>query len=260
MDRKEIVNSIVKSAFALIPYAGQPLNELFYEYRGRVKQNRLNEFSQMLSDYFISNSNINLEALNLVEFSDLFESVILRVARTDSKEKHKRFKDILTNYIEKPNPSIDHTDTFLELVSVLDEVSIQILKTHFEADDEMKTAEKKRSLVKNEIDLVLQRIEKERLLKDNGGTDALEELELELSKIYNDESSLVEKIYEVTPYKKSDFYNLTDDDFLYLKQILVSKALMTDPAVSSIGHVAFKHLRITLFGKYFINFIRGGEQ
>jgi len=96
---KEMAESIIKSLFALVPGAGQALNEAFYDYRGRVKQNRLNDFSALLIEYFQKHTEVNLTELNWLEFGDLFESVVLRVVRTGSRQKHARFRDILTNYI-----------------------------------------------------------------------------------------------------------------------------------------------------------------
>ncbi|MDR6761899.1 hypothetical protein J2Y38_002108 [Flavobacterium sp. 2755] len=54
MDKKEILTSTAKSLFSLIPYAGTALTELVFDYNGRIKQNRLNKFIEILSDGFIN--------------------------------------------------------------------------------------------------------------------------------------------------------------------------------------------------------------
>ena len=40
VDKNEITNSVIKSLFAAIPYAGQALSEML-DYRSKIKQNRL---------------------------------------------------------------------------------------------------------------------------------------------------------------------------------------------------------------------------
>ncbi|MBK8087725.1 MAG: hypothetical protein IPK31_07160 [Chitinophagaceae bacterium] len=96
-----IENSISKTLLSLItvPILGPALNEII-DFRGKLKQERLNTFTELLENYFSNHKGVKLENFQTAEFSDLFESVLKRVALTSSLEKMKIFKAILVNQIE----------------------------------------------------------------------------------------------------------------------------------------------------------------
>jgi len=60
---KEAGVSVVRSLFSAVPYAGGALNEIFFDYRSRVKQNRINAFADMLAEFFLEHSDIEPESL-----------------------------------------------------------------------------------------------------------------------------------------------------------------------------------------------------
>jgi len=39
LDKKEVFNSMAKSIFSIIPFAGTAITELVFEYNGRIRQN-----------------------------------------------------------------------------------------------------------------------------------------------------------------------------------------------------------------------------
>lgn len=82
LEKKEIGVSLTKALFSNIPYVGQILSEVFFEYRGRIKQERLNKFTVLLSDYFSQNCDFNIKNIQSEDFGDLLESVIKRVIQT----------------------------------------------------------------------------------------------------------------------------------------------------------------------------------
>jgi lipoate-protein ligase A len=56
---------------------GSFLNEIVFDYRSRVKQNRLNEFIDLLSEEFSKRSHdeVDFKKMESDEFGDLFESI-----------------------------------------------------------------------------------------------------------------------------------------------------------------------------------------
>ena len=258
MNNKEIGISFLKSIFSLVPIAGQPLNEFFFEFRGRIKQERLNAFTQLMSNHVASRTELDFRNINEVEFSDLMEAVISRVIKTGSEEKHKRFRDILVNYIENPAQSIDHADTFLDLVSQLNEPAILVLKHHEEHDQEFEQLDRRDSELKSAIETEEKQIEKHREEQKRVMT-ILPRSSSNIDGLRRELIQVQEKIKQLSKYRMANFYHLTEEDFLYLKQILVSKALLTDSGAGFLGHVPYLNMRITLFGKQFINYIREGN-
>lgn len=52
------------------------------------------------------------------------------------------------------------------------------------------------------------------------------------------------------------FYGISEDEFLYCKQSLYSKALLVDSGIGGIGVRPFQIMSITQFGLKFIGFLK----
>lgn len=255
LDPKEITVSAIKSVFAAIPFAGQPLNELFYDYRGRIKQERLNAFSELLIEHFQDSQPVDFTQLNPVEFSDLFEAVILSVVKTGSKDKHLRFRHILINYIENSGMDIDYTETYLELINNLNENAIQILHVYNKNHENFLQNRSDHNDIQDQIDKKISIRDQESQLQKQGYANSTAVAHMEV-KILLDQLKLIEKKKkELDRLQHHSFYNITEHEYMYLKQILSAKGLMTDIGVGSIDHVPFQTMRMTEFGIEFINFI-----
>jgi len=127
----EIGESVVKGMFGAVPFAGTALNEAIFDGRSRIKQNRLLNFIKEFSEYL---SKFNEEDIDQVyikseDFSDIFESIIRRVITFGSKEKLHKFKSILANQVVNSYHT-DHAETFLDILSRINEEQIQILDTY----------------------------------------------------------------------------------------------------------------------------------
>jgi hypothetical protein len=122
--------------FSSIPICGTILDEVLFEYRSRVKQERLNRFVEELEKYFrsIHSGDIDREHLESEEFGDIFESILRRVVNTASEEKMHRFKKILLNEMTRTYTS-DFKETFLDIVSRINEDQILILNHFREVKD-----------------------------------------------------------------------------------------------------------------------------
>jgi len=122
--------------FSNIPFFGTILDEVLFEYRSRVKQERLNRFVEELEKYFrlIHSGDIDREHLESEEFGDIFESILRRVVNTASEEKMHRFKKILLNEMTRTYTS-DFKETFLDIVSRINEDQILILNRFREVKD-----------------------------------------------------------------------------------------------------------------------------
>ncbi len=255
INKKETLESIIRSGFAAIPYVGQVLTEICFDYRGRIKQNRLNRFTELLFDYFLENPDVDIEDIKTEDFSDLFEWVLKRVVLTKSEKKLERFRDILINKIEKPSYEIDNLELYLDLISNLSETEIKVLYYHRFFNKEYK--KDKELLSELEFNLITKKenVDKERDAQRSGYAN---NLSLALSE-YN---ILEQKINRLKPlinsydkYRKAEFYEISVDDFLYCKQSLYSKALLVDSGVGAIGVRPFEIMSITVFGQEFVNFI-----
>lgn len=257
MDKIEFIeagNSIRKFLLDRVPHVGGFLNE-FIDWRSRVKQERLNTFILLLSDYFSCNPISNTDVFTTEDFGDLFESVVKRAISTKSKEKHARFRDILTNYIENPETDLNDVEIFLDLVNELNEIAIIILKYHQVFDKDYYIKDNRVNDLTKEIEDLKTRLAPEAANNSKGYANSyyhiLETIPIK-QKALND---LTSEISVLAQYRTADFYKISDDEFLYYKQILSAKGLLTDKGIGAISTPAFFRMGITEFGKKFITFI-----
>ncbi len=255
LNYKEIGISAIRSAFSAVPFAGQLLNEVAFEYRGRIKQNRLNKFTELLTDFFSQNQAIDLENLKTEDFSDLLESVLQRVVRTKSVEKMNRFKDILITKIQNPNIETDNAEIYLDLVYSLNEDEINILNNHQVFDKHFD--KDKETLDGLEHDLLLSKdsLEQEAKTKEKGYVNNYDRVAQDIQELQQTINDRKLKLKALQQFREPKFYALTSDQFLYYKQSLYSKGLLIDSGIGAIGVRPFQVMSITEFGKEFISFV-----
>lgn len=253
-EKKEAAVSFTKSLFSAIPYVGGVLNEVVFDYRSRIKQERLNSFTELLTEFFINNPDIDLENLKTEDFSDLFEAVLRRITQTKSKEKHKRFRDILTRHIQNPDHDIDDSDNYLDLVSSLNEMSIKILKEHFQFSKALEIINPLRTKVQAEITQNQNQLNQ---IYTNPPPDMEEinRLKAEIAELELQIDSCNSQVKGIQLFRDASYYGISDDDFLYYKQILLAKGLLVDNGVGSFDSHPFLYMGITEFGKKFIEFL-----
>ena len=253
-DTKEIIVSTVKSIFGVIPVGGAALDELFFEYNGRLKQNRLNKFVTILAESFTQESEINIDNIKTENFNDLFESVLRRVVQTKSEKKLLRFKDILLKELNSPSLHVELIDHYLDLISSLTEQEITILYNHRHFTIEFEEEINKLNLLKDNLSVLERQMQNERIIVD----------ESKFKKPHDTVKEKYEKkkdyINSFSRYKKAEFYNLTENNFMFYKQRLFSKGLLIDNRMNRIGNNPFDHMGITEFGIEFIDFIKNSTE
>lgn len=256
---KAATESLFKTLFALVPLGGgQLLSEAFFDYRSRVKQDRLNHFLESLISYFQNNGGPGLEA-GLIEsdaFGDLFESILRRVVLNHHPEKMLRFRNVITGFAEGTVTN-EYRETFLDLIDRLNESHIRILKAHATISAPVRNYFRQREGLDAEISKLSVQLEaaKNEVQQDayNGPdyydiTRVIYGLSEELKKVN-------EKIDQDAAIRKADHYGVSDSEYLFLIQDLYSKALLTDQGIGTFDTKPFEHMAITDFGRQFLQFI-----
>ncbi|OOQ56655.1 hypothetical protein [Mucilaginibacter pedocola] len=251
---KEIGISVVKSLFSAVPWVGGLLNEGFFDYWGRVKQGRLNNFTQMLAEYFSENPDIQPETIRTEDFCDLFESVVRKVLQTKSKEKHLRFRSILIHQIHHPSADAGSVEICLELIASLDEVAISILKAHLEWHNAYYPIKAEQQKVLDDLEAQGKELNE---LKINA---AVNQMRIdELTKVYNENQEIKEaynqNILTLQTFREANYFQLTDAEYLYYKQSLYAKGLLIDKGMGTYSGKIFYYMWLTEFGIRFLEFI-----
>ncbi|MFA6056635.1 MAG: hypothetical protein WC756_00445 [Taibaiella sp.] len=252
--QNEILNMGLKLGFSLIP-GGQLLSDLL-DFQGKMKQERLNTFLTSFCNYLSTHKEISMESLQNEDFADLFESILRRVVRTKSTEKHARFKQILINQIERPTTDVDNTEMFLDLVTSLSEIEVTILKRHYENDDEITSLYTRENELSEEVKDKQRKVDKESGLKNSGFAHNYVKALQDFSLTRNSLEVVKLRREEVEVYRLASFYNLSDSQLVYYYQSLSSKGLLIDNAVGATFLGPFKSMKISEFGKQFWEFLK----
>ncbi|RWX01634.1 hypothetical protein [Flavobacterium cerinum] len=248
-DTKETLVSIAKTGFSTIPFAGTALTELVFDYNGRVKQNRLNKFIEILAKSITQETDVNIDNIKTEDFSDLFESILKRVVTTKSEEKLNRFKDIIVQELNNPTNETELLDLYLDLITILSEKELFILFEHRHFNSKFQRETNKKRELERELSSILEEQKKENFITENSKVESLEgKLKVEIKE-------LKEKLDPLKKNRKADHYGITNQKFMFHKQRLYSKGLLLDYGIGSIGYKAFEIMSITEFGEEFLGFI-----
>lgn len=254
IDQNELKKSAIKTFFSLIPYSvlGTALNEVI-EYRSKIKQNRLNQFTELLENYFSNYQGINLENFQTEEFSDLFESVVKRVVQNKSADKLNLYKNVLINQLNNNEFNVDHSEIFLDLISSLQVIEIQILREHRKfkrcINIESSKLNDLESLMIDKLKVLEGTFKPEKTPHERG--EMIREFDMYIAK-KEAQKVLVEDLRRI---KTPEYYSISESDFLFYKQRLFSKGLLVDEGIGAINNPPFMNMGITEFGNQFVDFI-----
>ncbi|WBV52053.1 hypothetical protein [Chryseobacterium gambrini] len=255
IDKNEVGISLLKIGLSNIPYVGQLLSEALFEYRGRIKQNRLNKFTELLSDYFGNNSEINIEKIQSEDFSDLFEAILKRVAETKSEQKLRHFRDILTNSLNE-NLDYENSEIYLDLISNLSEIDMSILKNHQLFDNKFDKRYDTKNLYEKLLPELEKNVQNEYELREKGFANDWDNAVIKYNATKNAIRAISEQNKSVNIYRTAEFYGINDAEFLYSKQKLYSLGLLIDSGFGKFDYKPFGMMSITEFAKKFLEFIK----
>jgi hypothetical protein len=252
-ERNEIALLAMKSVLNHIPFVGPSLNIMF-EYRGKVKEKRLNNFLEILKKYFsIANPDVDLGRIKSEEFGDLFENVIKKITLTSAQKKLEGFKNILLKGMSSIN-EIEYCEIFAELLSTIHEKQIEILQTHAKILETYSLTER-RSLSQRLFEV--QRLIEADVFIDRGDNNKY------INSLRTEEKRLIVKIADMkkegdynNQFRIASFYNVTVDKYSYFIQDLFNKGLLFDEGIGGIGVNPFDVMLITDLGNKFLNYIK----
>jgi hypothetical protein len=255
-EREAIVELTSKTAFkamlSTIPVIGMILSDVLFEYRGKVKQDRINKFVAILHESFItSNPLIDRHELKSDEIGDLFENVLKKVALTRSQQKLQAFKNILLRgFASKEH--IDYCELFTELLSQLQEKQIEISSAHFNTFDHNEVTVSNEHSLSQELQNTRMDVERQKDRGDGNLIYALKKKEDELK----DKLSKIREIVESSKHvRTAAFYNIKQPEYNFYVQDLYNKSLFYDAGIGVQAN-AFEIMQVTDFGKQFLEFIK----
>lgn len=252
---KETGLAVLKAALALFP-VGIAINQ-YMELRSKIKQERLNSFISLLFESLTGKSIEGISNLDAEEFDDLLDSIFRRVIQTKSINKHKRFRDILLNFIDKRNMKFDDAELFLGLVSDLTEPAILILNNYRIFSVELLQRKTRLLELERELSTLNAKLIKESTIKEKGFANKFDSLSEQHFKAEQEIEQLKVEVNRLNAVNMASTYGLDDGEFMYLKQTLFSKGLLVDNFAGGLvgSKSTFEDMTITAFGLKFIDFL-----
>lgn len=145
----------VKSIFGAVPFVGSALDEIVFDYWGRLKQNRLNRFTQEFSEYVknMNLQNVDIEYIKSEQFIDVFREILSSVVKTNSEKKLAYYKQVLGKQIFKQN-NINFVPTFLDIVDKIDDNEFLMLEYFYKITNDESVKEEHALNIKNGLHTV----------------------------------------------------------------------------------------------------------
>ena len=125
---KEYGLGVLKGVISAIPYAGGLINELLFDARSRLKQDRLNAFFfEVAADVRkLGEEKLDKPYLTSERFSDLIEDICNRVAREGSETKRRHFRKVLLDAMQgKAPPTFE--GVFIHILGEMTEAELDVL-------------------------------------------------------------------------------------------------------------------------------------
>ncbi len=263
----EYGKSTLKGLFGAIPIFGTFINEILFEARSRIKQDRINEFVRELSEYLQSRSQIQIDFSDVDQgnIGDVFEEVLLSVSRTSARHKIEAFKKILYDQIVPNTTKVQDAQRAISITNQISEIQFRILSAFYHTSDlllryrsqisEMQHEKSdiigEKILLAKEIGFMSESSEKEevklnyykkRLIKLEEKTQNIEEL------IKRNTGALTD---EANP-NDHKYFNLDWQIYLLEVQDLISKGLLYDHVFDSKLIQANQYFGITKLGRWYI--------
>lgn len=122
--------SVVKGTIAAIPFVGGAINEILFEARSRLKQERLNRLFQAVAEEVaqLGEDKLDQEFLASDEFSDLIEDICLRASRTASERKARCFRRVLVDAFQGKYDS-NFGEMFMNILGEITEAELHVLSS-----------------------------------------------------------------------------------------------------------------------------------
>lgn len=257
LQQKEYGISTVKGLIGAIPFAGTFLNEVTFEARSRIKQERVNKFILEFGEFINKNSekDYDLGSLNVEQISDVFEEILISISKTSAEHKRKVFQQILFKQLTSNNLETDETIRFINITNELTKTEFEILSAFNSLSDNV--LKYKVQILELEEERKQLRIQIEDLNNEYVGNETKEE---RLNKRLKQIPRLIKQ--KRSALKNGDInpnyhvtFDLTREDYISEVQDLISKGLLFDFALRTQIIDPFVHFGITSLGRSYMKYI-----
>lgn len=232
---KEYGIATIKGTLGAVPYVGTFLNEIVFDARSRLKQDRVNSFIEEFGKYIeeLGIEKISPEELDPEKIGDILEEIITSVSKTSAEHKRNVLKKILLKQFNDKSEEVDETIRFIKITNEITLLQLKILEVFFRLSDNV--IRYKLHILKLEEELQEIQTSKSEALKKYKITSKtvqnLIEREQEINKLLKKKISALQKGDKNPNFHKT--FGVKRDIYIVEIQDLIAKGLLFDFAIQT---------------------------
>jgi len=255
--KQEFTESTIKGLFGAIPFAGTFINEVIFEARSRIKQDRVNSFVNDFASSMdkLTEKDIDLDNIDQLALSDVIEEVLISVSKTSARHKHKSFKNILRKQF-KLNSNSDEVLRFISITNSITAIQFKIMYCFSTMSDKVlkysiQILELQEKRISDDINL---KLEKSRYKK--GLSNNFETKQKEVNRNIKAIKSKTKAINENIKANDHQQYGINQEEYLVEVQDLIGRGLLFDQAITTNLIQPFTYFGLTRLGRKYIGYVK----
>lgn len=254
-ERKEIALLGIRHLLTLFPVVGSLLNDVFFQYRSNIKQARVNKFVESLEQQ-IASLDIDPRTLQTEASVDLFETIFRKVADNRSEEKREGLKNILVHGLQHQG-EVEYCELFADLLLSIHSKELEVLAAHEPYLLNGKGPLTRKQEIEEELDQRSRAMTKRadpvtHLFMNTIDLRTARSVDIMLADLAETKELLEQYRQMCVPER----FGMSEDELKFFLQNLLSKGLLRDDGVGSIGVDPNEIMSITHFGLKFLQFIK----
>lgn len=257
-EREQIVGLTLRSILNSIPTFGPILTDVLFEYRNKVRQERINSFVRSLEGG-LSNMNIDPATLKNEDTLGLLEGIFKKVAESQSEQKRNAFRNILFHGIENIS-EIDLCEIFSDILLSVRTKELEILIEHRKYLINGKGPLVERNHLKSELRILEDRprmgIPEVTFPEPYISSYVMLTPKKKTQEDLKHEIEFADRLFEqYTSSCTAEKFGVNKDEYKYFLQNLLSKGLLSDDGAGTVGLGSIEVMSLTNFGAKFLSFI-----
>ena len=253
------IESLLRSAISSVPYVGTLLNEILFEYRSRVKQDRLNAFIEQLETEIRGRGEIGPQEMTPA-LSDFVETVLARAMKVNTIEKRDRLASILIGRIVNYTP-VDFEEQFIALVCELTEKQFEILSMHFRFNEVVPLLYREMRDLDNEIASLYQRIgSRTGSSRSTVSNEEVNSIRLEIRQLVERKNNAMRRMPFSSTKRSAAFYLVDQAGYASLIYDMIGRGLMHDVGLEMGGYQKLEVLEVTSYGRKFVEYVAHSQE
>ncbi len=258
INKKELGIGLLKGFIGVIPSVGTLLNEVLFDTRARIKQERLNSFIIEFGEFIKNKLEFvgDLNEFDQENFSDVFEEILISVTKTNARHKINIFKKILLKQFDTSEKSSDDTLRYINLTNSITLFQFNILTNFNSLSDKVQMFRVNIVEAENDVAETQMMLQKEIRLGSKGFANNSSLYEERIKASQQSIKSKRKAVNENINPSDHNLYNLGQENFIIEIHDLIGKGLLQDLSLETVYISPLELFKITRLGRKYMEYVQ----